>query len=80
MTKNVKTLRMTRLRRRVLRRARSRGGGCKSCFRKDSQVRNAYIFASFRKYAFAETLRFRKLCKYDFACFRKLSLKFANAL
>ena len=33
----------------------------KSCFSKDSQVQNACIFASFRKYAFAEILRFRKL-------------------
>ena len=31
------------------------------CFRKDSQVRNACIFASFRKFAFAAILKFHKL-------------------
>ena len=38
-------------------------------------MQNGCIFASFRKYAFAEILRFRK---YDFAGFRKLSREFAN--
>ena len=57
---------------RVLRAGLSQGGEggainspfvrfCKSCLRKDSQVRNACIFASFRKNAFAVILRFRKL-------------------
>ena len=33
----------------------------KSCFHKDLRVQNACIFASFRKYALEEILRFRKL-------------------
>ena len=72
MTKSLKTLRMTTLMERVLRAGLSQGGEGgtinspfarfrKSCFRKDSQVRNACIFASFRKYAFSEILRFSKL-------------------
>ena len=82
---------MCRLRRRVLLRA---GAGVglvintplarfrKKCFRKDSQVRNACIFASFRKYAFTEIqfkyLGFASFCKY--AGFRKLSCKFPNVV
>ena len=56
--KECEDMRMTRLRRRVLRRARSRGGASnkytlrkvlqlgfrKLCFLKDSRVRNAYVF------------------------------------
>ena len=77
MTKSVNTLRMTRLRRppgggfcggpgagaaRVgLSMNTPFASFRKSCFRKDSQVRNACIFASFRKYAFAKILKFRKL-------------------
>ena len=83
MTKSVKTLRITRLRRRILRPGAGVGQPIKkpfarfrkSCFCKDLQVRNACIFASFRKYAFAEILRFANMI---FACFRKLSRKFAN--
>ena len=41
----------------------------KSCFHKDSQVRNACIFASFRKYAFAE-LAFANMISHAFASFR----------
>ena len=38
----------------------SQVGFRKSCFRKVSRVRNTCIFASFRKHAFAEMLRFGK--------------------
>ena len=75
MTKSVKTLKMTRLR--SLCGGFCGGPGAlagvglaintpfarfhKLCFRKQSHVLNACIFASFRKHAFAEILRFYKL-------------------
>ena len=69
MTKSLKTLRMTTLIERVLRARPEPGGGSNKytfrkvsqiVFRKDSQVRNACVFASFRKYVFAVILMFRK--------------------
>ena len=97
MTKSLKTLRMTTLIERVLRARPEQGGGSnKYTFRKVSQIvfsqgfasAKCMYFASFRKYAFAIILRFRKLSqvwfrrlsqafaqirKYGFAVFRKLS-------
>ena len=74
-TESVKTLRRTRLRRRVLWRARSRGGAVnKYTFRKVSQIVFSQGFAS------AKCMYFRKLSQICFRNNTKVSQAFASMI